>query len=490
MTHRAPAGGIAFSSAYAPSDDVKDVTSRPQDLMLHLAAPCNFHRFKPAPECQRRAVSHMRLTLMTCFTFTSSIIWSIMGIIVLPAEAHRLFPQLESVYLSGLSALAAFSTLVSPIVGLLSDRHRSAWGRRRPFIAGGTALAAAGSFGMWQASLRGWPSIFAFCLLAAQLGLNAANAAQASLIPDLYSGHERGEASAIISVLSFGGNLTGMAMVWVGSAVGLSNVHVAYPMFMLLLVVTGAIVCVAASELSTDYGPPPPMTAAMLRRAYLIDPNDETDFFFIFAARAFYFVSTSVQMFMYYYLRDLVQVGASDELIHQRLASMAIVAMGVAVVTSYPLGRFSSIVGRKPLMYLASIGMLLVYSGYAAAPLLTQEASRVFALYTLALAWGVSMSLYSSVDYAMVLDCIPFGRGCAESLALWKIAGFFGSGIGPMVAGALLEICGASWQVSSSSAGTLQGNGYSFSGYLAVLSMGASSAICIAIIMTLVNASK
>lgn len=87
--------------------------------------------------------------------------------------------------------------------GILSDRTMLRWGRRRPFIFGGTVvdlvfIAAIG----FSAGLSGWTGfwfLFAMALLL-QISSNAAQAAQQAFIPDLVPENQRGRFSAIKAV--------------------------------------------------------------------------------------------------------------------------------------------------------------------------------------------------------------------------------------------------------------------------------------------------
>lgn len=87
--------------------------------------------------------------------------------------------------------------------GLLSDHNTSRWGRRRPFILGGTlgdlVFIAAIAFSAGLSGLDGFWFLFAMYLLL-QVATNAAHAAQQGLIPDLVPEDQRGRFSAIKAV--------------------------------------------------------------------------------------------------------------------------------------------------------------------------------------------------------------------------------------------------------------------------------------------------
>ena len=87
--------------------------------------------------------------------------------------------------------------------GLLSDRTTLHWGRRRPYIFGGTVVdlifIAAISFSTGLSGWSGFWFLFAMALLL-QISSNAAQAAQQGFIPDLVPEDQRGRFSAIKAV--------------------------------------------------------------------------------------------------------------------------------------------------------------------------------------------------------------------------------------------------------------------------------------------------
>ena len=82
--------------------------------------------------------------------------------------------------------------------GILSDRTTSRWGRRRPYIFGGTIvdLLFIALIGV-TAGLSGWTGFYALFVVAIllQISSNAAQAAQQAMIPDLVSEEKRGRFS-------------------------------------------------------------------------------------------------------------------------------------------------------------------------------------------------------------------------------------------------------------------------------------------------------
>ncbi len=90
--------------------------------------------------------------------------------------------------------------LMQALMGMLSDRSRLRWGRRRPFILGGTlaglVFVTAIGFSASLEGMAGFWFLFAMYLLL-QVSSNAAHAAQQGLIPDLVPEEQRGRFSGV-----------------------------------------------------------------------------------------------------------------------------------------------------------------------------------------------------------------------------------------------------------------------------------------------------
>jgi MFS family permease len=113
--------------------------------------------------------------------------------------------------------------------GIWSDRSTLRWGRRRPFILGGTladlVFIAAIGFSAGLSGITGFWFLFAMYLLL-QVASNAAHAAQQGLIPDVVPENQRGRFSAIkavfevplpVIIVSFTvGRLIGAGNMWGG----------------------------------------------------------------------------------------------------------------------------------------------------------------------------------------------------------------------------------------------------------------------------------
>ena len=82
------------------------------------------------------------------FASCYGLIITTLGMIILPVEATHIFPDNHAVMLAGMLGCTGVAQLVSPIMGYLSDRCTSQFGRRRPIMVLGAIIAGIGALGM------------------------------------------------------------------------------------------------------------------------------------------------------------------------------------------------------------------------------------------------------------------------------------------------------------------------------------------------------
>ncbi len=108
--------------------------------------------------------------------------------------------------------------LAQALFGMLSDRCTSRWGRRRPFILGGTllnvAMIAVIGFTAGLSGLNGYWILFAVVILQ-QLVSNIGQSAAQGLLPDLVPAEKRGRFSGVKTMLELP-----LAMILVSFTIG------------------------------------------------------------------------------------------------------------------------------------------------------------------------------------------------------------------------------------------------------------------------------
>ena len=380
-----------------------------------------------------------------------------MGVIVLPLEAARFHQENPSIWVGVYMGVSGSTQLICPVIGKISDQHRSSWGKRRPFILSGTCLAVLGLLLMWAASRHLLPLVFVVALSFLQLGGNAVYAAQCGLPADFLSGQcgsEKSVVSGLVAMYTFLGSLLAMAIIILTSQ---APIQIHYGIYTAAISLVCAVVCCCATETSSLSSGSSAVTLSELRRSFVIDATRDADFFWVCAGRMCYYMSTSIATFMYYYFRDMLHV--EDEARRKTLIGfLAILMQCVGMVTSIPLGKLSNRLGRKPMIYMSCLFMVCTFLLYVLAPLVPKLAWPV--VVAAAVLYGIGSGAYLSVDYALALDCLPEGKTSAEALGLWGVVGFFGSTLGPVVGGYLLSLTKSGDEASGS---------YPFAGYASIM---------------------
>jgi len=405
---------------------------------------------------------------VTSFQLVYSSVNTGMGLFVLPTEAQRLNAGSASIWLGVYLAFCGIAQLVCPIAGKLSDRHSSKWGRRRPFVflAGIISIASFGLMGI--CSMMVWPVAFLISLFVGQFALNVAYAAQCGLPADLQgispddnnqeSHKENGVVSGAVALHSFCGSLVAMGII-----IGTRNlpVQVEYPLYMVQLAIVTVVVCLSAREAPTHMqSTKMALTLSDLWRSYSIDPKRDIDFFWVCLGRLCFYVSTSAVVFIKYYIRDMLHVDDEAQIKFQ-LGVIVVSAQLVGAVFSVPFSHLSNKYGRKKVIYLACAIMTCTFTLYIIAPKVGSHGSWPLVLIA-GLCYGVGSGAYLSVDYALALDCLPFGKSTAEAFGLWGVVGFIGSTVGPVFGGFLL---------SANQVSNVDGGVYGFWGYALVMAV-------------------
>ena len=127
-------------------------------------------------------VDHLAIS---CFWLAYNFHWGALLGIVLPHQIAALVGDAQKELYNGLiPALgAALSLFLTPIAGALSDRSRSSFGRRRPYIAVGTLINVVFLLFLAAVGSTGGIALFVVCYLGVQFGNNWSGGKRARVKP-------------------------------------------------------------------------------------------------------------------------------------------------------------------------------------------------------------------------------------------------------------------------------------------------------------------
>jgi MFS family permease len=304
---------------------------------------------------------------------------------------------------------AAVAVLATPLAGALSDRTTSRFGRRLPWVVGGTVLGAAALAVLSRQStvagvLVGW------CV--AQAFLNAAYAGLTAEVPDHVPVAQRGTVSGWFGLPQAVGVVVGVALVTALTTTTTAG-YLLIAGVIALLVLPFAFVTRDARLSHAD------RPQWSFRSGWWIDPRRHPDFGWAWLTRFLISLGNALgTLYLLYFLRDEVHY---EQLFPGRTAEDGVLVLILiyaagAVATAVAGGIWSDRTGRrKPLV----IGSSLVMA--AGALLLAIWPTWHAALIAAALL-GIGYGIYMAVDTALVTEVLPAAADRGKDLGIVNIA--------------------------------------------------------------------
>ena len=400
------------------------------------------------------------LLSLNAFGFAYSLSVATLGVVILPSEAIRLFSDRHAMMLGVMLGCTGVTQLIGPAIGYQSDRSTSRYGRRRPLLVVGAAIACAGFVAMRVAHEFVLPRCFIAALTTSIGGLNISYACYTALLPDLVPASQLGRASGTMATMCMLGALVGFCLF-----AFLLSIDYAYGIYIVATLASVALTCLVARERPQRRALP--FSWSEVIAAYSIDVAAHSDFFWVFVTRVFYYMCISLQAFVLFMFRDVQKVDDP-----KRFASLlAMISQLSAALVAAPAGHLSDRYGRKPLVYTSCAMMALVYVSFALSP-------PIDYVLVLGVGYGLGNGMFLSVDYALACDTLPSNESAAQSLGVWGVSAFLGSTLGPLIAAPLLAYFG--WTASP--------DHYSSTGYMALNIAGAIYVCLAALFLAFVRA--
>ena len=178
----------------------------------------------------RARLSTFQQAMLSLYWFSTSLHWAAILIITLPSQAA--FIAGDEFKGRGLGLILAVGALVSmvaaPFLGAYSDRLKTRWGRRIPFIVIGVAMNILGLIALAYIPRAGDYSTllpFVLAFMWVEFWNNVASAPYSALIPDMVPPEQRGSASGWMGLMmmlgNFVGGLFGLMMGLIGGITGI-----------------------------------------------------------------------------------------------------------------------------------------------------------------------------------------------------------------------------------------------------------------------------
>ncbi|KAA0120796.1 MFS transporter [Mycolicibacterium sp. P9-22] len=295
-------------------------------------------------------------------------------------------------YITGAGSVVVM--IVTPIVGILSDRTRTRLGRRRPWILGGLLVGIVSLFAM------GWaPCILILGLgwLLAQIGWGQALANLIASMADTLPEHQRGKVAGLAGFVTQVAPVVGVVMA--GSLTGDPLLLFLVPgvvgvFFVLLFLVF------SREQDSREMIVSEPLTAGSALGKYIFNPAKYPDFSLVWLGRfCFYFGLTLNTTFSAYFFAARLGIAVED--VAGVLATLSLIGIGTTALGAIGGGFLSDrLLRRRLFVLLASLIFAVGVVMQAVAPDLPM-------LFAGSLIASLGIGTFSAVDQALLLDVLP-----------------------------------------------------------------------------------
>jgi MFS family permease len=313
---------------------------------------------------------------------------------------------------------AAVALIANPVIGLLSDRTTSRFGRRHPWTVIGALIGAAGLAVLANASTIvamtvGW------CLV--QAGLNGMLASLTSAVPDRVPVAQRARVGGLVGISQMLGTVLGAVVV----TVVVTGLPAGY-LTCAVIVVAGALMFVLFTP---DARLPSSARPAGRLRDMWISPRAHPDFIRAWGCHFMINLGNAFgTLYLLFFLGDVVHHPRPEDGL---LVLMALYGLALAV-GAVVFGALSDRSGRRKPYVLGASAMMA-----AAALVLVVWQSWTAALIAAPLL-GVGFGTYWAVALALLTQVLPAAADRAKDLGLVNIANSFPQVVAPLLSALVL----------------------------------------------------
>ncbi|EGG18761.1 hypothetical protein DFA_02500 [Cavenderia fasciculata] len=350
--------------------------------------------------------------------------------LLIPFQVQTIHPERHE-YWNGVVPIAGmFVNLIStPVFGYLSDRTKTPFGKRRPYILFGTIIMLIFLALMARFNKQG-DSIGAYIviLMAYNFGYGIAGGAFSGIIPDIVHVSQAGIASGWLGVTWSIGMLTGSLM----SGHFLLNYPTLWPLIGTLIAILGATSLAAVILLWEDSYDEWSYSGSFKEffSSLYLPSAIYYDFYWVLITR--FFNTMGVNMILQFILYFSNQVLLRPSPLETSIALTVIIVFSIpaSIVGGYLADFFNT----KLLVYISSSIQVV-----AIALLIAVCFSPSYAGFlTLAGLLGVGYGCYQCVDWALALHSLP-NRTIGKDMGIWHLSFIAPAVIAPFISGNILD---------------------------------------------------
>jgi MFS family permease len=395
----------------------------------------------------KKELSQLQLLLLCFYSLGFGALWTFLLVVALPKQVVALLDVTDKTKgrALGIVMLAGgcISAIEPPIVGYFSDRTKSRFGKRKPYmVIGSFLLVITMLFLPKVTNLKSYVILYVLM----QFFSNISSSANLGLLPDLVPQEQLGRASGMMGAMGATGQLFGASSGLLISRIGLESVF--WIIGAWYIVATMITVCcvmemeskyeeeISASNTSSSVNSSSSSSSSSssIFSTYTDAMFSNYDFRWVFITRLLYNMGIySVQEFLQYYVKDIIPIRGWSTT--TEVSFLFLPLLFGALFSAYFSGKLSDLWNgrRKIFLYISGIAQVLICLA------LMFNTNVGFAAF-LALLFGLASGAFAAVDFAMVLDVLPSTANVARDLGVWHVSLVLPQLLSTPISGYLLDI--------------------------------------------------
>lgn len=328
--------------------------------------------------------------------------------------------------ISTFSAIAAM--LAQPIFGVLSDRTRSRFGARHPWMLVGAAI---GAVALLTAGLAPNVAALTVCVMFVQFGFNAWQGPFSAMLPDRVPERFRGRYSTLVGL----GALIGAVLGPIFGSFFVDRIPLGYAAATGLVLILILLFVALVPGKDNRGEPRRPFSIGAFLSAFWVSPVRHPDFFWGFLGRilllgGYYMTST----YALYIAQDYI--GLSLKQATELVPLLSLIALPGLVVATAVSGPLSDRIGRRKPVVLAA-GLLIAIG--AAIPFLVPT---VTGLIVQTIVVGFGFGAFIAVDQALMSSVLPDPQAFGKDLGVLNLAATLPGAVAPAAASFVVMVLG------------------------------------------------
>jgi len=362
-----------------------------------------------------------------------SLLWlgSYLGLVgvLVPARIAEIAPHDKASIVALMSTTAMIvSTIANIVEGALSDRTRSRFGRRTPWLIFGSVGSCAMIL-LWGMANSVWTIVL--CAAVYQIFLNAIVAPLIAVLSDRVAKRHRG---VISSMYALGFSIGGYG----GQIVAAQFLHISYFGFVAMAIfalLSGPVTALILREKSTLDMPVEPLSRRVIAQQFSFPRHNTRDYYLALCGKlSIVTAKYTILGYQLYLLTDYMHLQGAAVSSYIGMVSMLLLV--TSVVTTLFSGVLADKLNVRKLPVIIA-GLFIAVGVFL--PSLSPDPRWMLAYGLIA---GLGMGVFNSVDQALNIEVLPNQRTAAKDLGILNMANNGGQVLGPLYAGLVINMIG------------------------------------------------